>query len=354
MTVLWLQVPKEVHYSPSATSSNCSVLVVVGKREDTFLRQSGERVRLQVVVNRKPPPEHSAAAPASASPAPDPAPPDPPPLFSVCVPPLFGRLSVLQLVEFVELHRLLGAAHFTFYTVRVSRDLARLLAWYEGAGVARVLPWSLPAPNDVWARGRGAAAGDCLFRNMHLFRYVAFHDLDQFLVPRGKAASWRELLAGVHAGSENVATIAAAYEMRPVTFYPAGADGKSLAAGTFGASGLQSEASRFLTLRSTLRGSVSSSNFSRLLVRPDRLLELDVHRVVKPISELFVTYKVDPHTASVHHYRQQSCSQTPEDSAVERCDELSEDRTVWRYKNLLVERTKMVLQQLNRLGPSLT
>lgn len=333
------QVPEGVQYSPSRAAN--SVLVVVGKREDNFLSQSGERARLDVIVNRKPSTDHDS--PFSR--------PDRAPLFSVCVPPLFGKLNVLQFVEFLELNRLLGARHFTFYKFRVSREISRVLTFYEEAGLARSLPWNLPAPNDVWHKGQSLAVGDCLFRNMHVFDYVAFHDLDEFMVPR-KVSSWRDLLDTVHAQSENVDTIAAAYELLPVVFYSPQTAGRS-AGGTLGASLLQSEASKFLTLRSTLRGSVSSVNLTKLLVRPDRVLELDVHHVVKPISELYVSYKVDPHTASVHHYRQLTCSQASEHSAAPRCDELSEDRTVWRYKSLLVERTKLVLQQLNRLGPSL-
>ena len=332
---VWLQVPDGVQYSPARASN--TLLVVVGKREDNFLSQSGERARLDVIVNRKPSTDHTASSSRS----------DRSPLFSVCVPPLFGKLNVLHFVEFVELNRLLGASYFTFYTFRVSREISRVLTFYEEAGVARVLPWDLPAPNDVWYRGRGLALGDCLFRNMHLFHYVAFHDLDEFVVPR-KVSSWRGLLDTVHAQSENLDTIAAVYELLPVMFYSARTEAK-LRAGA-----LLSEASKFLTLRNTLRGSVSSANFSKLLVRPDRVLELDEHHVVQPISELYVSYQVDPHTASVHHYRQLTCSPSPEGSAVENCGQLSEDRTVWRYKSLLVERTKTVLQRLNRLGASLT
>ncbi|PVD31444.1 hypothetical protein C0Q70_06856 [Pomacea canaliculata] len=72
--------------------------------------------------------------------------------------------SLMQTVEFVELNRILGAAHFTFYKFGVSREIAQVLTFYQNVGLATVLPWSLTAPNDIFEKGEAVAMSDCLYR----------------------------------------------------------------------------------------------------------------------------------------------------------------------------------------------
>ena len=118
--------------------------------------------------------------------------------FAVCVPPLYGEITPATLVQFVELTRLLGAQHFVFYvSSSVPAVLRRVLARYESDGVATAVAWHLPAvvgPPAVWNNGQLLAANDCLYRTAHAFRYVAFNDVDEYIVPHS-ASNWSTMIA---------------------------------------------------------------------------------------------------------------------------------------------------------------
>jgi len=108
----------------------------------------------------------------------------------VCVPPLFGRVKTRTLIEFVEMTRLLGAEHFVFYapghyisagddddllqrrtsqSETVDVDVGDVLRLYAAAGLATVIPWTLPlattaSSSGIWYGGQLPAINDCLYR----------------------------------------------------------------------------------------------------------------------------------------------------------------------------------------------
>jgi len=116
--------------------------------------------------------------------------------FAVCVPPLYGAITPTTLVQFVELTRLLGAEHIVFYISGVSESVRRVLDAYQADDVVTTIPWILPAvvAQSVWYNGQLLAANDCLYRTSHAFQYVAFNDVDEFIVPHS-AADWSLMLA---------------------------------------------------------------------------------------------------------------------------------------------------------------
>jgi len=116
--------------------------------------------------------------------------------FAVCVPPLHGAIKPATLVQFLELTLLLGAQHFVFYVSAVSDAVRRVLDVYEADDVVTTIPWVLPpvAAHSVWYNGQLLAANDCLYRTAHAFDYVAFNDVDEFIVPHS-AADWSLMLA---------------------------------------------------------------------------------------------------------------------------------------------------------------
>jgi len=116
--------------------------------------------------------------------------------FAVCVPPLYGAITPSTLVQFVELTRLLGAQHFVFYVSGVSESLRRVLDAYQADDVVTAIPWVLPgaAAQSIWYNGQLLAANDCLYRTSHAFQFVAFNDVDEFIVPHS-TTDWSMMLA---------------------------------------------------------------------------------------------------------------------------------------------------------------
>jgi len=106
--------------------------------------------------------------------------------YRICVPPLHGHLSVNVLIEFLELSQLLGASFLTFYDFQISENVSNVLKYYEGKGLAQVLSWKLSSyigESDVHYYGQIFAMQDCLFRSMNHLDFVAFNDLDEYIVP---------------------------------------------------------------------------------------------------------------------------------------------------------------------------
>jgi len=124
--------------------------------------------------------------------------------FAVCVPPLYGAITPITLVQFVELTRLLGAQHFVFYVSDVSESVRRVLDGYEADGIATTIRWTLPAvaAKSVWYNGQLLTANDCLYRTSHAFHHVAFNDVDEFIVPHS-ASNWSAMLAELTSITEN-------------------------------------------------------------------------------------------------------------------------------------------------------
>ncbi|XP_076763785.1 uncharacterized protein LOC143431133 [Xylocopa sonorina] len=109
-------------------------------------------------------------------------------LLAVCVKPLhYDYNRVLQLIEFIELHRLLGASHVTLYNDTVGAEAGCALKYYEAKGLVTVLPWhhlDMISQREIRTEGLFAALNDCLYRSMYKYKYVALVDLDEFIIPR--------------------------------------------------------------------------------------------------------------------------------------------------------------------------
>nr|CAH7759575.1 unnamed protein product [Callosobruchus chinensis] len=107
--------------------------------------------------------------------------------FGVCVKPLhFDYNREIQMLEFLELNRLLGVEHFTFYNHTIGPQVSCILRDYETNGMVRLLPWRLNmvSQKEIRTEGLFAALNDCMYRSMYKFTHVALIDLDEYIVPR--------------------------------------------------------------------------------------------------------------------------------------------------------------------------
>ena len=102
----------------------------------------------------------------------------------VCVKPMhFHYNKSLELLEFLELNKMLGVTKFTLYNDTVSEEVNCLLEHYIKEGSVVVLPWKLNIDSQTEIRTEGlfAALNDCLYRNMNDFRYLMLIDFDEFI-----------------------------------------------------------------------------------------------------------------------------------------------------------------------------
>lgn len=106
--------------------------------------------------------------------------------MAVCVKPLhYDYNKVVELLEFIELHRIMGVNHFFLYNHTVGPQVGCLLNKYQQEGLVTVYDWQLPivSQKEIRTEGIFASLNDCLYRTMHRFSHTIFVDFDEYIIP---------------------------------------------------------------------------------------------------------------------------------------------------------------------------
>ncbi|GFN76239.1 UDP-galactose:beta-d-galactoside beta-1,4-galactosyltransferase [Plakobranchus ocellatus] len=125
--------------------------------------------------------------------------------FTVCIPALHGMDNAVQVMEKLEMNRLLGAGRVVLYNNSINATVDALLRMYakefaEGRESLEVivLPWKLPIENEkvisIPYFAQQLAIDDCMYRYKRLSTYMIFNDLDELLIPL-RHANWSGLVA---------------------------------------------------------------------------------------------------------------------------------------------------------------
>ncbi|XP_045195019.2 uncharacterized protein LOC123550657 [Mercenaria mercenaria] len=124
--------------------------------------------------------------------------------FTVCLKPLHSHFGqAMELVEWFELNRILGAEKFIVYNFSTSVKVQQVLDYYSKRGLAEVVKWQLPLlirkriqkVADFVKFGQHASLNDCLFRNKHFSEFFIDTDVDEYLIPMSKhAMTWSDII----------------------------------------------------------------------------------------------------------------------------------------------------------------
>ena len=251
--------------------------------------------------------------------------------FNVCVPPLYGNVTADKIIEFVEMNKLLGANHFTFYRENSANHthFINVLDRYAHDGDATVISWGLPINNDdIWYHGQSVSVWDCLFRNMYDFNYIAFQDIDEFIVPKA-VKTWKAMIDSLLKGRKDGDRIAA------FRFKSADFDNGEKTIPKFSKS-IQS----LMTLHTIWRDKRINAARTKLMVDPLKVFELGIHHLSKPISDQFITLDIDSKYALLHHYRK--CQEEKRSN----CKEFVQDIALWRFHPDIVNNVRKVREKL--------
>ncbi|XP_060567213.1 uncharacterized protein LOC132726000 [Ruditapes philippinarum] len=125
--------------------------------------------------------------------------------FTVCLTPLntnYGR--AYELVEWIELNRIMGAEKFVIYNHSISDNIATILDYYRGKHLVDIVQWRLPMNTDtkngtklpeIHYFGQIVALHDCLYRNKAESEFIVNIDLDEFIVPHDNNVShWSDMI----------------------------------------------------------------------------------------------------------------------------------------------------------------
>ena len=104
--------------------------------------------------------------------------------FTVCLSPLYFNVSIhYELVQWLELNKILGVNHFFVYNYSTVGNTDVILNHYANEGWLKVIPWHIPN-SDLHNYGQMAMINDCLFRNYKSSKYIINTDMDEYIVPR--------------------------------------------------------------------------------------------------------------------------------------------------------------------------
>ncbi|XP_052818756.1 uncharacterized protein LOC128244744 [Mya arenaria] len=106
--------------------------------------------------------------------------------FTVCLMPLNLNYSrAYELVEWIELNRLLGADKFMIYNESSAPNVNKVLNYYAKRDIVDVIQWPIPLDNrEIHYFGQVAMLQDCLYRNKEESEFIVNEDLDEFIIPR--------------------------------------------------------------------------------------------------------------------------------------------------------------------------
>ena len=108
-------------------------------------------------------------------------------MFGVCVQtPVYGSVSLQEIVEFIEMNRALGVEIVTLYVMEMEIETWQFLEdHYVKRGYLRLLRWKkMEKWNPLHYFGQPLLMQDCLYRNMHRVKYLLLIDLDELLLPK--------------------------------------------------------------------------------------------------------------------------------------------------------------------------
>ncbi|XP_040571227.1 beta-1,4-galactosyltransferase galt-1 [Lepeophtheirus salmonis] len=265
--------------------------------------------------------------------------------IGVCVKPLhFHYSKTLELVEFIELNRILGVTKFTFYNDTISSEVSCVLNHYKSEGSVNVYPWKLrmQSQKEIRTEGLFAALNDCLYRNMNYFKYLMLIDVDEFVIPRMNDTI-PEMIEYLekhksHFGYRKtlINKRASAYSFQNSFFYLQFADEPE-------------SDSNLRVLRKTRRKVKFNpqKQRSKYICIPRDIKEAGNHFIWEFVSSNGKSLNVPTELGFLHHYRVcefggDDCINTP--SVV--------DKTVYKYKDLLIKNVEKVFESLHSKCPS--
>ena len=235
--------------------------------------------------------------------------------YGICIPPLFGDISVFSLIEFLELSQVLGASYFTFYDFETSENVRKVIKYYADKGLAQLLPWKLPpyiSQQQVHYHGQIFAMQECLFRRMNDLKFVAFNDLDEFIVPL-QYENMTSLLRSIHRDDHC---------------------GHCFKSAQFLRSRSDVETPWPMTQNVFNRLRKEDKTHPKCVVDPQSVFEQGVHLIMNPLEDFFNVHNVEWDVGRIFHYRKSL--------ELYNVTELEVDKTMKRYGGTLKEKIENI------------
>ena len=227
--------------------------------------------------------------------------------FTICVKPVHSNYSnVNQLVEFIEISRILGAERFVIYVLSATDVLESCLELYVQRRLVELVPWDL-VPSDVVMWNQYLAMNDCIYRTMYTTKYQLTIDFDEVIFPFN-ANNWLDMLGSIEESilAKNISIDRiTSYNFRNV-FFPLQGPNDS----TFADNALVQR----YQINSLLKTSACNDIFpwkmrSKVIIRPERVTLCSGHMIREnaKLRKNDINFMVSANDALMFQYREWSC-----------------------------------------------
>lgn len=276
--------------------------------------------------------------------------------FAVCVKGLdflYDDLSV-RLVEWIELLNILGADKIFFYNLQVHPNISKVLSHYEREGKVHITPLTLPGgqPNvpgfqhlyltkktNHKRQNELIPYNDCLYKNMYLYEYITLLDIDEVIMPKGDLMSWSELMQ---------AALPKAKKLRPEGYQSYNLRNVYFLDGFQHDHGWNKDIPKFMhMLQHVYRAQnyTKPNQYVKCFHDPESVLTLHNHFPLACLGGVCKSYPIETEDGHLQHYRA-DCVKTLKKSCEEFREHQTQDQTIRKFKEELVQRSIKTLDQL--------
>jgi len=222
--------------------------------------------------------------------------------FSICVPPIFGNFDdVSDLVEFVEVNRVLGAQKFHLYVDSVGPRVAPCIHEYARRGIIEIQPWILPPDiaHVIYYHGQILATNECLYRLMYRTKYLIIQDLDEFVVPM-RFDNWPSMLDNINKHTQTDSDRIASYNFRNRFFPP-----MFQISSNFTPANSVERRFKTLTVTQADKKLFPFTDRSKVIARPERLIIWHIHEILDSslVRNKDTNARVSTEHGQLFHYR---------------------------------------------------
>ncbi len=220
--------------------------------------------------------------------------------FGVCLQgPVYDIKDPQIIVEFVELHRALGAEIITMYVQTASPLVWKAMQQYADEGLVDLINWNLTFVKDagyVHYKGQSLLVNECVYRNMYRVEYLAMNDLDEVIVPQGNLHSWGDMIKVIEDNGRGAFLF-------PHTSFTK--DRKDIKAELLQCKSETKTSLRAIEIPRYVRKfkRFSSGGYEKLIVKPLCVKKVSFHRIFGFVDG-YSLYKVPSNVGMSYHYRE--------------------------------------------------
>ena len=278
--------------------------------------------------------------------------------FAVCVKGYFFQKShSTKLIEWIELLSILGAKKIFLHELEGNPDVRKVLDFYTKKGILDVKKSSIPGDANfrnssylkmhlqTYRYEAPIFLNDCLYRNIHKYKFIVITDIDEVIVPRELGHTWSDMMTSI----SNMYKNASSYFFPNAYFFDGVPEYKQLLNGSMDDIPKTNHMLRHVY---RIKPNFGGKGFGGTLVgksfyNTEFAKVVTSHRAGKCTFKPCKEAKINQEIAFVHHYRSTNNMIRCQDDKLPLCNDIVLDTRLWEFKEKLASRLEKTLSILD-------